>query len=204
MEVGVKVEAGSVRTLLSNFIDSPFPTNTEPGAAPTSRPAAVSMSLPAACTSLLVATSASIPVALSTSLAVPGALSTSLAVPGALSTSLASPSLQTGHKASLINQIATQLANSKASQSMITPPNVSIAPAPFSNGIEMSKNPIVATMTEALSLKQSPTLTKQLSKPASGSTSGVQVITQYMCRYCGQQFESTNDMQLHIQVNTCT
>lgn len=181
MEVGLKVEAGSVRTLLNSFIESPFPTNTEPVATSTSRPS--SMSLPTPSTSLLIATSAS--------------------VPGVLSTSLATPSLQTGQKASLINQIATQLANSKASQSLITPPNVSIAPATLSNGIEMSKNPIVATMTEALSLKQSPTLTKQLSKPASGSTSGVQVITQYMCRYCGQQFESTNDMQLHIQVNTC-
>lgn len=107
--------------------------------------------------------------------------------------------VQTGQKASLINQIAAQLASSKASQSQTSPTNVSIAPAPLSNGNEKSKNPIVATMTEALSLKQSPTLTKQLSKPVSGSSSGMQVITQYMCRYCGQQFESTSDMQLHIQ-----
>lgn len=122
--------------------------------------------------------------------------------------SLASPStvqtqaMQTGQKASLINQIAAQLANSKASQSQSSPTNVSIAPATLSNGVEKSKNPIVATMTEALSLKQLPTLTKQLSKPASGTSSGMQVITQYMCRYCGQQFESTSDMHQHIQVNT--
>lgn len=104
-----------------------------------------------------------------------------------------------GQKASLINQIAAQLANSKASTSPSTL-NIAIAPAPLSNGKEKSKNPIVATMTEALSLKQSPTLTKQLSKPVRGSGSGVQVITQYMCRYCGQQFECTDDMQRHIQV----
>lgn len=116
-------------------------------------------------------------------------------------TTVNTQAMQTGQKASLINKIAAQLANSKASQS--PPPNlstnVSVAPATLTNGVEKSKNPIVATMTEALSLKQLPTLTKQLSKPASGTSTGMQVVTQYMCRYCGQQFESTNDMQQHIQ-----
>jgi hypothetical protein len=118
-----------------------------------------------------------------------------------VSSTVPSQVVQTGQKASLINQIAAQLASSKASQSQTSPTNVAIAPAPVANGNDKSKNPIVATMTEALSLKQSPTLTKQLSKPVGGSSSGMQVITQYMCRYCGQQFESTNDMQLHIQVS---
>ncbi|XP_045180176.2 zinc finger protein 236-like [Mercenaria mercenaria] len=118
---------------------------------------------------------------------------------GSVPSTVPAQSTQTGQKASLINQIAAQLANSKASQSQSTSPNVSLALGPLSNGNEKSKNPIVATMTEALSLKQSPTLTKQLSKPVSGTSTGMQVITQYMCRYCGQQFESTNDMQLHIQ-----
>ncbi|KAL4217946.1 hypothetical protein ACF0H5_022685 [Mactra antiquata] len=116
--------------------------------------------------------------------------------PGA-SNSSTSTQASGGSKASLINQIAAQLANSKASNSSST--NIAIAPAPISNGKEKSKNSIVANMTEAISLKQSPTLTKQLSKPSRDNGSGVQVITQYMCRYCGQQFESTDDMQRHIQ-----
>lgn len=98
-----------------------------------------------------------------------------------------------------INQIAAQLANSKASGPTQT--TIPIAPAVTAvNGNDTkSSNPIVAKMTEALSLKQSPTLTKQLAKPSTSSSSGLQVITQYMCRYCGQQFDSTDQMQKHIQ-----
>lgn len=118
---------------------------------------------------------------------------------GALTTNFTTATFQTGQKASLINQIAAQLANSKASTTQTATSSVATSPVTLSNGSEKSKNPIVATMTEALSLKQSPTLTKQLSKPSRSSATGMEVITQYMCRYCGQQFESTNDMQLHIQ-----
>ncbi|WAR16305.1 ZF69B-like protein [Mya arenaria] len=117
-------------------------------------------------------------------------------------------------KALSINEIAAQLANSKA-LNIAAPPTILIA-APTAanvvngnnnnNNIEkadstesISNNPIVAKMTEALSLKQSPTLTKQLAKPSTSSSSGMQVITQYMCRYCGQQFENTEQMQKHIQ-----
>lgn len=104
-------------------------------------------------------------------------------------------------KALSINQIAAQLANSKASQATSSKISIPIAPKPSTvNGNDTtSSNPIVSKMTEALSLKQSPTLTKQLAKPSTSSSSGLQVITQYMCRYCGQQFDSTDQMQKHIQ-----
>ena len=98
-----------------------------------------------------------------------------------------------------INQIAAQLANSKATQPL--PDNVVITAkvTAINDNDYNSSNPIVAKMTEALSLKQSPTLTKQLAKPSTSSSTGLQVITQYMCRYCGQQFDSTDQMQKHIQ-----
>lgn len=94
-----------------------------------------------------------------------------------------------------INQIADQLANSKASPKKS---DDSVAMTTVVCTSEQSKNPIVSKMTEALSLKQSPTLTKQLAAAVGGANS-VQVITQYMCRYCGRQFESTVEMQHHIQ-----
>lgn len=92
-----------------------------------------------------------------------------------------------------INQIAAQLASSKAAVNN-SPPTIIIAASSASNGVTIngtnnniekmdpsitevvSSNPIVAKMTEALSLKQSPTLTKQLAKPLNaGTTSGMQV-----------------------------
>lgn len=100
-------------------------------------------------------------------------------------------------KALTINQIATQLANSKATQSASSDRKVSAFTVAIDNATPT--NPITANMTEVLSLKQSPTLTKQLAKPSTSSSAGLQVITQYMCRYCGQQFDSTDQMQKHIQ-----
>ncbi|XP_052234994.1 zinc finger protein 148-like isoform X2 [Dreissena polymorpha] len=121
------------------------------------------------------------------------------------------PGQSAGNQKTLsINQIAAQLANSKASQANATSIFISPASGSVFNGLNNNNNniidakeglsgsPIVGKMTEALSLKQSPTLTTKMFAKTSASAS-VQVVTQYMCRYCGQQFESTDQMQKHIQ-----
>ena len=72
-------------------------------------------------------------------------------------------------------------------------------PKPITTSSSQGIKNVASKLTDSLSLKQSPTLTKQLTTPISGSTNKVQVITAYMCRYCGQQFDSPTAMQLHIQ-----